>query len=353
MRVEEHIPLGALTTFGIGGPARFFAHVKDIRDLSEAVAFAQAKGAPLFILGGGSNVLIADKGFSGLVVKVEMRGVAVEMNPEETPSKAKESPRDSAAHDPVLLIASAGEPWDALVLNAVHENLWGIENLSGIPGTVGGAVVQNIGAYGAAISEALEWVEAYDIASGAITRLKNAECAFGYRDSIFKHRPQLIVVRTALRLSISPRPNLSYRDLAARFDASTPALADIRDAVIDIRAGKFPDLTREGTAGSFFKNPMLPLEEAEKLRARYAEMPLFSMPETPLLKVPLAWLLDHALNLTGARVGGARLYERQPLVIAAARGTSAADVIALAEMVRTRVREQCGFEIKEEVRVIA
>jgi UDP-N-acetylmuramate dehydrogenase len=334
MQVEENIPLAPMTSFGIGGRARYFAHAKTTEDLEEARRFAAEHHVPLLMLGGGSNVLIADEGFRGLVVKMELTGISIEVS--ETP----------------LLAAAAGESWDEVVARAVSERLWGIENLSGIPGTFGGAVVQNIGAYGAAISEVTRWVEVWDSDSGEIRRLEPHECAFEYRDSVFKHTGNLIVTRAALKLARNGTPNITYRDLAQYFQDKTPTLAEIREAVIAIRKGKFPDLTSEGSAGSFFKNPMLPKAAAELLQQKYPGMPLFDMPESANVKVPLAWLLDKVLHFNGLRLGKARLFERQPIVITADRGATPADVRALAEHVRSAVRERFGFEIEEEVKII-
>jgi len=331
MEIKENIPLAPLTTFKIGGPASYFVRVSSQEELEEAIVFAKAKSLPKLILGGGSNVLLPDKGFEGLVIQLDMRGIEVE---EET------------------IIANAGESWDAIVVRAGEEKLWGIENLSSIPGTVGGAVVQNIGAYGAALSEVLKWAEVIDTQTGEVRQYTNAECAFDYRDSIFKLTPELVVLRAALKLSKAPKPNVSYKDLAARFGDSSPSLEAIRTAVIEIRKGKFPDLAVEGTAGSFFKNPIVDAAGAQTLKMQYSEMPLFAMPETEGTKVPLAWLLDHALNLKGASVGGARLFERQPLVIAAAFGTSAREVKALAEKIKQEVKEKLNLEIEEEVKII-
>lgn len=332
MQIEERIPLGSLTTFQIGGPARYFARVKSVEDLAEALQFAKEKNAKVFFLGGGSNVLVDDAGFDGLVIKIEVKGVAEQ---------------DSR------MSAGAGESWDALVLRTVENNLWGIENLSGIPGTVGGAVVQNIGAYGQALSQTLEWVEVYDTTTGAEKRLSKKEYQSGYRDSIFKREPgRYVVLRVALALSLGGVPATSYKDLAVRFAGKTPSLQEIRAAVLEIRAQKFPDLQVEGTAGSFFKNPIVTEEEAKKLQLQYPDMPVFTMPETSGIKVPLAWLLDKALHLRGARMGGARLFERQPLVIAAEPNTPSADVKKLAAYVQEKVREAFDIEIEPEVTVI-
>lgn len=337
MIIEQNISLAPLTTFGIGGPARFFARVHTVEELRECLAFAKEKNLKIFILGGGSNVLVPDGGFDGFVIKIEIGGIELQNNA-----------------DKKLVIAGAGESWDALVTRAVSEGLWGLENLSGIPGSVGGAVVGSIGAYGAAVEEHFTWAEVFDSESGEIKKMSRQECVFDYRDSFFKHDGgRHIVLRAAFALSPTGAPTLSYKDVAARFkDGASPSLAHVRDVIIDIRKGKFPDLGIEGTAGSFFKNPILPSAEAQTLQAQYPDMPLFAMPETAGVKVPLAWLIDNVLHLKGTKVGGARLFERQPLVIAATHGTSSSDVRALANIVTTAVKEKCNIDIEPEVKIL-
>lgn len=332
MTIQENVLLAPFTTFHIGGPARCFARASSVEELQESLSFAKAKNLRVFVLGGGSNVLIDDKGFDGLVIKIELTGVEEKGN---------------------ILIAAAGENWDELVKRAVSKNLWGIENLSGIPGTVGGAVVQNIGAYGQALSQTLTWVEAFDNRSSEVIRLPKEELKLGYRTSVFKEEEgRYIVLKAALILSPAPTPELSYKDLTAWLEGRAPGLQDIREAVLDIRRSKFPDVRVEGTAGSFFKNPIVSEDEAVRLREQYPQMPLFSMPETSGVKVPLAWLLDHVLRLRGFRVGGARLFERQPLVVAAERGASSHDVCMLAEQVADAVREAFQIELEPEVRIL-
>ncbi len=345
MEIGENVPLAPFSTFHIGGPARYFARVESVADLKKALdlpagkaGFARDKHLPTLILGGGSNTLFADEGFDGLVIKIEIKGIEVEeQNKEE-----------------VLLIAGAGESWDDLVARAVDEKLWGLENLSGIPGTVGGAVVGNIGAYGAALSQTLTWAEIFDRESGEVTKINNAECAFGYRDSFFKKNSEkYIVLRAAFILSRSSKPDLSYKDLALRFGSEeNTEISFIRKAVLEIREGKFPDLSREGTAGSFFKNPILPRVEADQLRRRFPDMPLFSMPEAEGVKVPLAWLLDHALSMKGLQMGRVRLFEKQPLVIVAENNCTAREVRDLAEHVSKKVFETFGIELEPEVKII-
>ncbi|MGC9602811.1 MAG: UDP-N-acetylmuramate dehydrogenase [Minisyncoccia bacterium] len=339
MQIEEHVLLAPYTTFGIGGFAHYFVRVENVEELQKSLDFARDQNQPVLILGGGSNMLVPDAGWNGLVLKIELHGLCI--GDDEYDANKK------------ILVAGAGELWDTVVAQAVEYNLWGLENLSGIPGTVGGAVVQNIGAYGAALSQTLLWAEALDIESGEIKKMSNAECAFGYRESFFKHDTgRYVVVRAAFTLSSALKPNVSYKDLAARFGATKPDLSAIRAAVLSIRKAKFPDLTVEGTAGSFFKNPIIPIAEAEALKARYPDMPLFDMPEIEGVKVPLAWLLDKVLNLKGVSVGGARLYEKQPLVIAAEKNTPANDVRMLAQKIKKEVREKLHIEIEEEVKII-
>ena len=339
LEVRENVPLAPLTTFKLGGAARFFVAIRTARELEEALAFARERSLPTFVLGGGANTLISDAGFNGLVLKIEVRGV-----------------EGMQEGDTVVRTAGAGEPWDALVARSVEEGLWGIENLSGIPGTLGGAVVQNIGAYGAALSQVLRAVEVFDTKEGAVRELALADCAFGYRGSIFKaEEGRYVVLRATIALKRVPAPNLAYKDLALRFIGSTPSLTEIRDGVLEIRRGKFPDLAVEGTAGSFFKNPILPLEAAQALKARYPELPLFPLPESRDMKVPLGWFLDYrhgVIDLREVQVGGARMYEKHFLVIVAARGSSAKDVVELARIVQERVRAACALEIEPEVKII-
>lgn len=339
MEIEEQVSLKNFTTFGIGGPAYFFTRATKLEDLKEALGFAKQKNLKTFFLGGGSNTLFDDAGFNGLVIKIEFSVIELERTSEGS-----------------TLTAGAGESWDVLAAYAVEKNLWGIENLSGIPGTVGGAVVQNIGAYGAALSQTLLWAEVVDSETGEVKKIKNAECAFGYRDSIFKHDAgRHIIIRAAFKLRSVSAPELSYKDLAERFKDKEESLSAIRQAVLEIRRGKFPDVSVEGTAGSFFKNPILPADAAEALAKRYPGMPLFPLPESSGIKVPLAWILDHrhgVMDIQNTRVGGARLFEKQPLVIAAQRGCSSHDVQALANEIQKRVRDELHIEIEPEVHVV-
>lgn len=338
MHIEEHVPLAPHTTFGIGGPARYFARAGTTDELKEALAFADKKNMPVCVLGGGSNVLIDDRGFRGLVLQVAIEGIDYEIVGSQT-----------------TVTVGAGESWDGFVSEMIDRELWGVENLSGIPGTVGGAVVGNIGAYGQVQSQTLTLVDVFNTHSKTVERLHAAECQFGYRESIFTlEAGKYIVIRAVYVLSHQAQPDLSYTDLQKMFaEQPNPPLRTIREAVLRIREGKFPNLLKEGSAGSFFKNPIVSKEEAQALRERYPNMPQFSMPETDGVKIPLGWLIDHVLHLKGYREGGARLFEKQALVIAAQRGTSASAVRALANSVREKIFNECGINIEHEVKIIS
>lgn len=372
VRIERNIPLAPLTSFKIGGVADYFCRVQNEEELRGTLAFARERSLLLCVLGGGTNVLVSDAGFRGLVVKVEMRGIFLQNPPLCSPSFIKEGVGGG-----FLVVASAGEPWDSLVLYAVENGLWGIENLSGIPGTVGAAPVQNIGAYGTELKNVLEWVEAIDVRTDEARKFLNDECRLGYRDSIFKtpEGKHYIITRVALRLQKDGVLNLSYKDLTEYFKwKDVPTLADIRRAVLHIRARKFPDLTRYGTAGSFFKNPIIPRTQYEKLKERYPDLPVFPIlkihPLSPsfskgggggrifglereeLVKIPLAWILDNVCHLKGFVRAEAALWENQPLVLVNRGGASATEVRALAEEVAERVRREIGIVLEWEVQEV-
>lgn len=335
MDIKEHVSARVLTTFKTGGPLRFVLTLSDEHELPEALAFAKEKSLPLIPIGSGSNMLIPEEGVEAVFVRLDFNAMS-----------------SIVKGDSVLLVADAGVIWDEMVSHSVVNGWWGIENLSAIPGTVGAAVVQNIGAYGSAFSECVFSVEVFDTHTGEKKTLTREECSFGYRSSIFKKEvDRYIVVRVTLALSLSEQSNLTYRDLARTFEhTSNPTLAEVRNAVISIRAGKFPPLNLFGTAGSFFLNPILENSVTETLAKRYPAMPLFPLPEGGV-KIPLAWILDRVLSLKGMRSGKAFLWEQQPLVITAESGASSDDVVALAHDVAKKVFDTTGITITPEVRM--
>ncbi|HVU35023.1 MAG TPA: UDP-N-acetylmuramate dehydrogenase [Opitutaceae bacterium] len=337
MIFAENVPLAAHTTFRLGGPARYFVQAVSASEVAEALAFARARRLPHFILGGGSNLLVADRGFPGVVIKMASSGMVWERQEGD-----------------VLVTAAAGTSWDELVAETVARGAWGLENLSAIPGTVGAAPVQNIGAYGAEISHCLERVVAVDADTGREHALDSRACGFGYRQSVFKTPAarNLVILSVTFRLSPTPRPNLAYKDLRDFFGAhATPDQGAIRQAVIQIRAAKFPDLSLTGTAGSFWKNPIVPLEQISALEAKYPDLPSYPA-GAGARKIPLAWILDHVCELKGWSRGAVGLFHRQPLVLVAEQGATADDVRTFSAEVAATVKARTGIVIEPEVQYL-
>jgi UDP-N-acetylmuramate dehydrogenase len=330
--IEEQVPLASLTTLRIGGSARFAAACHSLEDVKAAIALAQDRGLPFRVVGGGSNILASDDGFPGVALLMRADGI------EEVADKGG-----------MLLIADAGASWDGLVARACARGLWGLENLAGIPGTVGAAPVQNIGAYGAEAQGTLAWVEAYDLRTGETRRFASEECGFGYRESRFKHDRDLVILHVAFRLGAANGPDLAYKDLARARDEGAPVATpeEVSALVRAIRARKFPDLAEHGTAGSFFKNPVVASDAFARLAERHPELPGF--PQESGVKIPLAFVLDRVLGLRGHRLGRAWLFDKQPLVLVVDQGATAREVDALADEVVARVREATGIEIEREV----
>ncbi len=342
MNIQENIPLRQYTTFKIGGPARFFCSVADEGELLEAVRFAHEKALPVFILGGGSNLLISDKGFSGLVIKMDFKGIEYR----------EESNGSNENKGTVIVSAAAGETWDDFVEQMVARGLYGVENLSAIPGMIGAVPVQNIGAYGAEASQVIKTVRILDTTSLSFKELRNAGCHFAYRDSVFKHlKGRYIITRVDFELSKNGKVNTSYKDVADYFAAkriAEPSLEEVRKAIIDIRWNKLPDWKLWGTAGSFFKNPVISAEHFAKLRVTYPELPGYPEPDGRV-KVSLGWILDKICNVKGLSRGHVSTYEKQALVIVAQPGATADEVVELTHELMKRVKEKTDIEIEAEV----
>ncbi len=328
------IPLAPYTTFHIGGPAVYLMEAHTMEDVRSGVSEAHAAGLPLTILGGGSNVLIADEGMQGCVLIMRLKGVTM------TPLS-----------DTVRVTAAAGELLDDVVAQTVLAGYWGLENLSCIPGTVGAAPVQNVGAYGVEVGELIESVQAVHCDTGEVRTFTRSECQFAYRDSFFKSEPGRAWIITAVTflLSATPKPRLAYAALATQFAEISPTIAVVRQAISDIRSGKFPDWTQVGTAGSFFKNPLITQAQYDALCTQYNDLPGFAT-DDGMVKVPLGWILDKVCGLRGYTKNGIACYEGQALVLTAVRGSSAAAVSTFADEVAERVREKTGIEIEWEVR---
>ncbi len=308
-------------------------------EVIEAVQFARAKNLPLFVLGGGSNLVVADSGFAGLVLKIGMA--------------------DVSASDDGMFVAGAGCDWDTLVAQTVEADCAGLECLSGIPGTVGGTPVQNVGAYGQDVSQTISEVRVLDLESLKVETMSNADCGFRYRASIFntRERGRYVILRVSFQLRPGGKPSLSYPDLqqffAGRSESAT--LADVRTAVREIRNRKamliVPGDEDARSAGSFFKNPVVPQsvfeELSARLKARGLELP--SYPATDgFRKLPAAWLVEHAGFAKGYVRGAAGISRRHALAIINRGGATAADIIALKDEIQAEVLREFGIELQAE-----
>jgi len=336
MQILENVVLADHTTLRLGGAARFFVSVTSIEELREAVTYAHAHSLRIFVLGEGSNILFSDNGWNGLVIHMELKGCEYE----------------EGSQGDARVIAAAGELWDDLVAETVSQGLWGMENLSGIPGTVGAAPVQNIGAYGVEVKDIIDWVEALDMRTNELHIYSGIECAFVYRDSMFKHGEGMYhtVTRVAFRLLTRPAPHLAYRDLREHFgDRTDMSVHEVRDAVRSIRAAKFPDLSKVGTAGSFFKNPIITKHDLQQIRRWMGEVPAYEV-DSNHVKIPLAWVLEK-LGWKGKHEGHVGSWEQQPLVLVHFGGGTAGEFILFAHAIMQDVKKHLAIQIEPEVHI--
>ena len=340
--LEENVSLRPYNTFGLDVTARYFARFGSADELRALLALPTVRQASKLVLGGGSNLLLT-RDFDGVVLRNEIRGLEI-------------SDQDEAT---ALVRAGAGESWHGLVEFALANNLSGIENLSLIPGTVGAAPLQNIGAYGAELRDTFEHLEAVEIATGAARTFTAAECGFGYRESVFKNvlKGQYIVTRVALRLHRTPQPNARYgalqETLAAHGVTGTPTPHDISRAVIHIRRSKLPDPAEIGNAGSFFKNPEIPQSQYDALQQQYPDVPGYPVPGG--VKVPAGWLIEQAGwkgQRRGPGAGTHGVHDRQALVLVHHGGATGPELWALAQDIIASVQEKFGVELHPEVNIL-
>lgn len=351
--IQEHVSLRDWTTFSVGGPARYFMELRVPDDIPHAFAYAAENALPVFVLGGGSNVLVSDSGYSGLVLHMAMTGWTLQ---------------SENAHD-VLLRVSAGEVWDTVVEHTVQHGWWGIENLSAIPGSVGAVPVQNVGAYGQEVADTIVSVEAWDRQASQWCVLTRDQCAFGYRQSIFNTcaLDRYVITYVTFRLRRNGTPNLSHAsvvDWLQRQACNQPSLTDMRQAIIAIRTdGRLPDVRVTGNVGSFFKHILLRPAELDAMRHKVAATLGSSVADQLYQlgcrfkigaqhKLPAGALLQ-ACDVVGWREGQAAQYQKNPLVLVNLnRSAQAQDVSALAQRIRACVREKTGIELDMEPRWI-
>lgn len=338
IKIEKNINLASYTTFRIGQTAEFFVVVKNLEDLKEALNFARENKKPIFILGGGSNILISQK-IKGLVIKNEIHG-----------SEVIEKKSDYA-----LVEAMGGEPWTKFVNFTIQQGLYGLENLFLIYGTVGAAPIQNIGAYGVELKDTFYQLKAINLKTGREKIFSATDCLFGYRDSIFKNRlkGKYFIYSVTVKLSRKPNFKLDYNSLGAELikrGVKKPGARDVVNLIMEIRNSKLPNPGILPNAGSYFKNVEISERKFKSLLKKYPEMPNFPG-NNKNIKIPSGWLIEKA-GFKGKKIGPVSMYEKQALILVNHGGATAKNVLSLAEKVKKAVKKMFGVDLEEEVRVI-
>lgn len=329
LKIERDVTLADLTTLKIGGKARLFARAESEAEVIEAFNFSDENGIDLFILGGGSNVLIADEGFDGFVLQIALHGIETKEN---------------------IVTAQAGEDWDGFVAFCVAKNLAGVECLSGIPGFVGAVPVQNVGAYGQEVSETISKVRVFDRKSREILELNNADCKFSYRSSIFNttEKNRFIVLAVTFNLIENGKPKIVYKDLQEIFAGKRPNLLRTREAVLQIRRAKSMVIDKNdintNSAGSFFKNPIV---ERTKLLELPENIPTFNFDEENV-KIPAAWLIEKAGFIKGYTKNRVGLSANHTLALINRGGATAEEILSLKAEIQSKVKEKFGIELAPE-----
>jgi UDP-N-acetylmuramate dehydrogenase len=342
LKIQQNVSLAEYTTFKIGGKARYFVEARDESEVLRAIEFAEENALEVFILGGGSNVLIADEGFKGLIIKISLKGVKLSTQDSET----------------VLVIAGAGEDWDELVALSVRENLQGFECLSGIPGFVGGTPVQNVGAYGQEVSETIVSVRVFDRNTKEIFELSNAACGFSYRTSIFNttEKNRYIVLAVTYKLKSNGEPKIEYRDLQNLFGEKKPTLPETREAVLGIRRGKSMVINENDknsqSAGSFFKNPIVNREQFVEVEITAANLKIENVPyftvDEKNVKIPAAWLIEKAGFYKGFARGRVGLSTNHTLAIVNRDNATAQEILDFKCEIQNKVKEVFNIELRPE-----
>ena len=342
MLIQENVPLAPLTTMKVGGYSRYLAAAQTRAEVLEGVGFSRAHNLPLFVLGGGSNVIVSDRGWPGITLKIDIPGI------EET-----------RHGDAVIFRVGAGEEWDKFVAHAVARSCAGVECLSGIPGSVGATPVQNVGAYGQEVSDTIQSVFVLDLHDMKIMEFSNKACQFSYRTSIFNtaESGRYIILEVTYKLTPDGEPCLRYADIKNYFSdrRTTPTLSEVRHAVRHIRAGKGmliePGENDCRSAGSFFKNPVLTAEQYEELSAR-AKLRGLKIHSYPALeahhKVSAAWLVEHSGFARGHGSGPAGISRKHTLAIVNRGNATAADIVELKTKIQERVSELWGIQLQSE-----
>ncbi|MFM2250899.1 MAG: hypothetical protein RLZZ358_1826 [Bacteroidota bacterium] len=337
MKIQENISLKPFTTFGIDKKAKFFTTVETLDELKAALLAAKEKHLQVFILGGGSNILLT-RDIDGLVIKLEIKGINL----------VKEE------GDQLWVEVGAGEMWHELVLHSIAQDWAGLENLSLIPGTVGASPMQNIGAYGVEIKDVFDSLQALHRETLEMHSFDVEACRFGYRESVFKQtlKDQYVITSVTFRLSKTPNFHLEYgaiREVLAAHGIDQPSIRAISDAVIQIRQSKLPDPKEIGNAGSFFKNPTIPNAQFDALKASYPSIPGY--PSTEGVKVAAGWLIEQA-GWKGKRIGDVGVHAKQALVLVNYGDGTGEEIKNLSQQIQASVLEKFGIQLHPEVNFI-
>ena len=333
MEVQQQVDLAPYNTFGVSAKATHFAYITSAEDLRSGLDYSQQRDLPIFVLGKGSNLLFT-KDFYGLVLQMDWRGIYW-----------------LDALDRVTV--ACGEDWHNFVTHSMNKGLHGIENLALIPGSVGAAPIQNIGAYGVELSDVVYEVSAMDIRTGEIIKFDYEDCKFSYRNSFFKHKEgkNFIVTSVTLQLSSAWQPNITYPSLKEALTSTEPSPLQVFDTVCQIRGSKLPDPGKLGNAGSFFKNPVISREKLTSLQMDFPKIPVFDGEINEFVKVPAAWLLEKAC-WKGKIRGKAAVSTNHALVLVNLGGASGQDIQLLAQEISSSVLGQFDIALEPEVQLI-
>ena len=335
MKIQKKQNLTFLNTFKVHAIADFFAEITSEEELEQALDYASARGIPYEIIGGGSNVLFAEN-FNGIVICVRNKGIVWD--------KFKDSGKQRVA-------VSAGENWHDFVTQCIEKNAYGLENLALIPGTVGGAPIQNIGAYGVEVKEFISSVKAYDVIEKKWLTILREDCRFDYRSSIFKTTDRFIILSVIFELFRSWEPRLNHKELSTKFIDRDVTASLVFDEICKMRSEKLPDPSLAGNAGSFFKNPIITSNEFTELRIQFPDIPCYETDTSGVLKIPAAWLLDY-LGWKGKALGGASVSSKHALVIVNSGNASGVDILDLAKEMSSSVLDNFGIILTPEVKII-
>lgn len=337
--IQQNIDLSTANTFGLKAQAQHYYALTDLYAFKEDLPALQTLGLPLFVLGGGSNILFTQQHFPAVVIHNQLRGIHLHED----------------NNDHVIIRAAAGEPWHEFVLYCLDQDLSGIENLSLIPGLIGAAPIQNIGAYGVELKDVFVSLKAINLANGEALEFQHEQCDFGYRDSVFKrqYKNKLLITEVSLRLNKTEHLHLDYagiRDQLTDNNIANPSAKDVSDAVIAIRQRKLPNPAEIGNAGSFFKNPVISLKQYEQLQRQFNNIPAYNL-NNEQRKVPAAWLIDYC-GFKGQRFDNIGVHTNQPLVLVNYGDGNGNAIAELAKHIQQTVKDTFNIELEAEVNIV-